>query len=404
MNAETAPLTDVFTPQARSDPFPFYRRMRESGGVHATGMGTYVVSRYADCMTILGDPAWGRGYSQGLDPFRPGVDPAELPGSFLLMDPPDHTRLRSLVSTAFTTRRVAALRPRVTAIVEGLLDAAVAAGEVDLVAALAYPLTITTICEMLGVPAPDRGLFGEWTSAISRGLDPDGLLSAAEVAARDAAVRAFADYFARLLAQRRREPREDMLSHLAAVEDRGDVLSSKELFDVCLLLLVGGHETTMNLISGAVLALWRHPDQLALLRDQPHLAPRAVEEFLRFDTPVPFPQRTALRDAVVAGRSFPRGSGVHILVGSANRDPAAFLDPDRLDITRFGGPVPAPRHLAFSHGSHFCLGSPLARLEAEVALAALVRRAPALAVLDDDPPYRPSVSMRGLAELPVRLR
>lgn len=401
------PLPDgwnVFAPGLRADPFPAYRRLRETGRLHPTPFGTYLVPHYDDCTAVLGDSTWGHGYFAGINPFRPGVDPERLPGSFLLMDPPDHTRLRGLVSKAFTMRAVTALRPRVTEIVDELLDQAIEAGKVDIVTALAHPLPLITICEVLGVPAADRILFGGWTRDISRGLDPDALLTDAERSARTVAVEHFAEYFGELIAWRRDHPGPDLLSQLVEVEDGGDTLTVKELLDICVLLLIGGHETTMNLISNAVLALERHPDQRALLCADPGLASRAVEEFLRYDTPVPFPTRVALSDTELAGQRLPRGTGVILLVGSANRDQNAFPDPDRLDLTRFGGQSSARRHLAFSHGPHFCLGAPLARLECEIAFERLVRRAPGFRVLAEAPRYWPSVSMRGPAELPVALR
>lgn len=394
-------MSDVFDPALRANPFDTYRKLREAGPLHETGFGIHLVPRYADCSAILADPAWGHGYTAGINPFRPGVDPSTLPGSFLLLDPPEHGRLRSLVGKAFTMRAVEAMRPRVTEIVDEHLDAALEAGEVDLVQALAFPVPLTTICELLGVPVADRALFGAWTHDISRGLDPDAVLSQAEKDARQVAVDNFAGYFTDLIARRRRRPGDDLLSGLVAVEERGDRLSVKEIIDIGVLLLIAGHETTMNLIASGVLALHRHPDQRALLRANPGLAAVAVEELLRYDTPVPFPTRVALSDVEFAGRHLPRGTGVVLLLGSANRDPEAFADPERLEVTRFAGSK-APRQLAFSHGPHFCLGAPLARLESAVTFRRLCARAE-FRVLTGQPPYRPSVSMRGPATLPVAL-
>ena len=394
-------MTNVFDPSLRANPFDLYRTLRETGRLHPTGFGITLVPRYADCAAILADPAWGHGYYAGINPFRPGVDPRGLPGSFLLMDPPDHGRLRGLVTRAFTARAVQELEPRVTALVDRLLDEALEAGEVDLVRALAHPVPLITICELLGVPARDRDLFGTWSSAISRGLDPDAVLSDAEKAARAEAVGHFATYFAELIAERRARPRADLLSSLVAVEDGADRLSVKEIADIGVLLLIAGHETTMNLIASGVFALHRHPDQRRLLCEDPSLVPAAVEEFLRFDTPVPFPTRVALTDVQFAGVELPRGSGVVLLLGSANRDPEAFDSPERLDVRRFVGDV--RRQLAFSHGPHFCLGAPMARLEARIVFSRLLARAPRFEVLTDAPDYRPSISLRGPASLPVRL-
>ncbi|MEU5695110.1 cytochrome P450 [Actinosynnema sp. NPDC020468] len=393
-------MTNVFDPSLRANPFDLYRTLRESGPLHPTGFGINLVPRYADCSAVLADPAWGHGYYAGINPFRPGVDPRSLPGSFLLMDPPDHGRMRSLVTKAFTLRAVEALRPRITALVDELLDAAIEAGEVDLVRALAYPVPLITICRLLGVPESDQELFGRWTGAISRGLDPDAVLSEEEKAARQVAVGNFAEYFAELIAWRRTDPQDDLLSRLVTVEDGGDRLSVKEIADIGVLLLIAGHETTMNLIASGVYALHRHPDQRAVLAADPALATVAVEEFLRFDTPVPFPTRVALTDVELGGVSLPRGSGVVLLLGSANRDPAAFDAPERLDVRRFASD--GPRQLAFSHGPHFCLGAPMARVESAIFFRRLFERAPDFEVLTDAPEYRSSISMRGLASLPVR--
>ena len=392
-------MTNVFDKSLRADPFGVYRKLRENGRLHASGFGIHLVPHYADCAAVLNDPDWGHGYTAGINPFRPGVDPADLPGSFLLLDPPEHGRLRALVAKAFTQRSIAALRPGITALVDRLVDDALEAGEVDLVEALAFPVPLTTICELLGVPVADRALFGDWTRDISRGLDPDAVLTDTEKSARGVAVEQFAAYFTDLIEHRRARPADDLLSRLVAAEERGDRLTVKEIIDIGVLLLIAGHETTMNLISSGVLALHRHPDQVEPMLTDPAVA---VEELLRFDTPVPFPTRVALRDVELAGQELPRGTGVILLLGSANRDPAAFPDPDRLDVRRFAGEA-ARRQLAFSHGPHFCLGAPMARLESALTFERLYTRAE-VTVLTDTPEYRPSVSMRGLATLPVSLR
>ncbi|WP_236793840.1 cytochrome P450 [Amycolatopsis sp. GM8] len=392
-------MIDVFDPALRSDPTGIYRTLRETGALHPTESGVQLVPRYADCARILADPDFGHGYTAGINPFRPGVDPASLPGSFLLLDPPEHGRLRSLVSKAFTMRAVEALRPRVVALVDELLDTALAAGEVDIVQALAYPVPLTMICELLGVPVADRALFGAWTHDISRGLDPDTVLAEEEKKARQVAVDNFADYFSGLIEYRRERPADDLLSGLVAVEESGDRLTVKEITDIGVLLLVAGHETTMNLISSGVLALHRNPQEIVPLRVDPVAA---VEEMLRYDTPVPFPTRVALTDVEVAGQRLPRGTGFVLLLASANRDPQVFADPDRLDVTRFSGAKP-PKQLAFSHGSHFCLGAPMARLESAIVFDRLCARTD-FTVLTDEPEYRASISMRGPAALPVALR
>jgi hypothetical protein len=402
---EEVPSTDldVFDPALQADPFPVYERLRSAGPLHRRYPNIYLVPRYAECDAVLGDPAWGHGYSAGISPFRPGVPMSDLPGSFLLMDPPDHTRLRRLVSKAFTARAVATLRSRITALVDELLDAAIGAGEVDLVSGLAIPVPLTTICELLGIPAADRPAFGRWAPHITRGLDPDAVLSLGEIEARNAAFAWFRDYFTALIDERAKRPGGDVVSELAGIAASGGPLSAAELADMCLLLLIGGFETTSYLITGGMLALSRHPDQWDLLREAPGLLPKAVEELVRYDSPVPFPTRVALTEAEVAGRRMPRGTGLILLVGSANRDPRAYREPDRLDLARFAGDGEVPPHLSFSHGPHFCLGGPLARLEAEITFGRLARRTARVTLLTDRPQYRPGISVRGLARLPARL-
>lgn len=392
-------ILDPFAPELRDDPVPAYRSLRARGRLHEFRPGIYLVPHYADCDAIFGDPAFGHGYFSGINPFRPGVDPRTLPGSFLLMDPPDHTRMRAMVAPSFTARAIAELRAQIARTAITLLDDAVTAGEIDFVADVAYLLPLTTICTMLGVPAADHASFGVWASAISRGLDPDALLSEDDKRARADAVQAFGAYFADLIEHRRTRPGTGLLTKLATETS----LQLEELVDMAVLLLIAGHETTMNLIATGVLALARNPDQRKILRTEPELTRLAIEEFLRFDTPVPFPTRVAMRDVEVADQTLPRGTGLILLVGSANRDPQAFPNPDSLDVTRFAANRKTPRHLSFSHGPHFCVGAPLARLQGEVLFTELMRRAPEFELIDHAPSYRESVSMRGPRSLPVRM-
>jgi hypothetical protein len=394
---------DVFDPALQADPFPVYRELRAAGPLLRRYPGIYLVPGYAECNAVLGDPAWGHGYQAGISPFRPGVPFSQLPGSFLLMDPPDHGRLRKLVSKAFTARAVAALRAQVTARVDELLDGLIGAGEVDLVSGFTIPVPLITICGLLGIPAADWPAIGRRAPHVTRGLDPDAVLSPAEIEARTQAVQWFRRYFGDLVRERTRRPAADIVSELAGIAAAGGPLSPAELADMCLLLLIGGFETTSYLITGGVLALSRHPDQWELLRRQSGLRPKAVEELIRYDSPVPFPTRVAMADAEVAGRRLPRGTGLILLVGSANRDPRAYRDPDRLDLTRFAAGDAVPPHLSFSHGPHFCLGGPLARLEAEIAFGRLAARTSAVTVLAERPEFRPGISVRGLAQLPVAL-
>lgn len=403
MRASTQAVTaaDLFTAVTRADPYAVLGALRAAAPFHPTPKGLQLVTRFADCATILGDPHFGHGYGEGINTLRPTVDPAEVFGSFLGMDPPDHTRLRKLVATAFTPRMIAGLRPRAQELADAAVERLLADGGLDLVTDLAFPLPLTLICEMLGVPAVDHQLFLGWSAAIARGQDPDELLSAAEIAARAAAMREFAAYFAAHIAQRRRAPQDDLVSRLAAVEQDGDVLSERELLDCCVLLLVAGHETTANLISNSMLALLRHPAQAALLRADPALVPAAVDELVRYDPPVQIGLRVTLADQEVSGHRFRRGDAALILFGSAHRDPAAFERPDELDVRRFVGRPAAGRHIAFGTGIHFCIGAHLARMEDEVVVGTLLRRVPGLRLATDQVGYRPNVSLRGPHALPV---
>lgn len=403
MTTTDVTVADLFAPSTRVDPYPVLRALRESAALHTTPRGLQLVTRYADCATILHDPHFGHGYGEGLNTLRPTVDPDEVFGSFLRMDPPDHTRLRRLVAKAFTPKTVAALRPRMQQLTDAVVDRLLADGGIDLVAELSFPLPLTIICEMLGVPVADHPQFLVWSAAIARGQDPDELLTDDEIAARATAMREFAAYFRAHIADRRAAPTEDLVSVLAAVEEGGDTLTERELLDTCVLLLVAGHETTANLLSNSVLALLRHPEQAALLRMCPELLPSAVDELVRYDPPVQVGLRVTLAEHEVAGHLFRRGEAALILFGSAHRDSAAFADPDRLDITRFAGRPAAGRHIAFGTGIHFCIGAHLARLEDEVVLGTLLRRTPSLRLAPGTLDYRPHVSLRGPRELPVRV-
>jgi pimeloyl-[acyl-carrier protein] synthase len=327
---------------------------------------------------------------------RLGRAPA-APLSMLDRDPPDHTRLRSLVSKAFTPRVVEALRPHIQKIVDSLLDRVAGANAMDLIEDFAYPLPVIVICEMLGVPFEDHERFKQWGLDIARGLDSILLPPDSDVARRsDAARSALTAYFRELIAERRASPRADLLSGLIAAEEVGDRLREDELLATCILLLVAGHETTVNLIGNGTLALLRHRDQLRRLREDPGLIASAVEELLRYDGPVQRTARVSGEDVAIAGRTIAKGELVMPFIGAADRDPAQFPDPDRLDIARTDN-----RHIAFGWGIHFCLGAPLARLEGQIALNTLVRRLPKLALATDKPEYRESLTLRGLSTLPV---
>jgi hypothetical protein len=387
----------------QTDPYPLYRRLRERDPVHRTRLiNGWVLTRYADVAAVLKDDRFladDRKHAfqvKNRQRFvRDGLlEPEEmLSPSMLRTDPPDHTRLRGLVSKAFTPRTIEALRPRIEAIVQELLDQAATNGRMDVISALAYPLPVVVIAEMLGVPTQDREQFKHWSDEAVASF---GLTSMAGFVRSRDAFRELQAYFARIAEERRREPREDLLSALLAAEQEGDKLTTDEVFSTCILLLVAGNETTTNLIGNGLLALLRHPDQLALLRDDPSLMGSAIEELLRYDSPVQATSRFVLEEAEVNGHPIRSGQQVIALLGAANRDPERFPDPDGLDITRQDN-----QHLSFSHGFHYCLGAPLARLEGQIALSALMERFPELRLATDAPEWGDNLILHGLKTLPV---
>ncbi|HEX6313143.1 MAG TPA: cytochrome P450 [Acidimicrobiia bacterium] len=400
-------ITVALTPEFKEDPYPFFHRLRELEPVQHTPLGTYMLSRYADVSAVVRDPALSSD-QRNSDLFQAYVE-ANPPGegtfpdptrqaTMLFLDPPDHTRLRGLVSKAFTPRVIGRLRPRIEQLVDELLGAVASRGDghMDVVADLAYPLPVVIICELLGVPHADHATFQEWSRDLVHSIDPDPLITPEQWTRIEAAGAAFVEYFVALIEERRRSPGDDLLSGLIAAEEAGDRLSEEELLATALLLLVAGHETTVNLIGNGTLALLRNRDQLERLRDDPALDHNAVEEMLRYDSPVTFTQRITLAEYRVGDVTIPPRQQVVTVLAAANRDPDAFPDPDRLDLGR----PEANRHVAFGGGHHYCLGAALARLEGEVAIPTLVRRFPALE-LAGDPTRRDTFTLRGLERLPV---
>jgi cytochrome P450 len=386
-------------PEFLADPYPTYHRLRAEDPVHHSPLGFWVLTRYEDVSAVLRDPRFIKEPLAALVAARFGVEvPRGVGLSMLDRDPPDHTRLRSLVGTAFTPRVVEGLRPRIQQIVDGLITHAQAVGSMDVIEEFAYPIPVNVICELLGIPVADHERFKGWSLDIARGLDSIYLPADSEVPRRSAASRhAISDYFRDLIARRRAAPRGDLLSALIAAEEAGDKLNEEELLATCILILIAGHETTVNLIGNGVLALLRNPDELRRLRATPGLITSAVEELLRYDGPVQRTARVASAEATIGGRTIARGEMVMPFIGAADRDPAQFPDPDRLDLTRGDN-----RHIAFGWGIHFCLGAPLARLEGQIAIDALVRRLPRLELVDDKAEYRQSLTLRGLKTLPVK--
>jgi cytochrome P450 len=392
-------LFNPFLPEFHADPYPAYRRLRELDPVHQTPLGLWVLTRYDDVLMVLRDARFGReGFAPLLEAaYGSAGDAGALPRSMLFQDPPDHTRLRSLVSKAFTPRVIEGMRPHIQEIVDRLLNAVEDKRGMDLIEDLAYPLPVTVICEMLGVPVGDHPAIRQWSAAVARSLDALGLAASDEVVERGrAGRRALGEYFRRLVPERRRHLENDLLSALIVAEEQGDKLSEGELISTCILLFIAGHETTVNLIGNGVLALLRHPDQLRLLREEPDLITSAIEELLRYDSPVQRTARVTSERVEVGGRMIEKGAMVVAAIGAANRDPAHFSDPDRLDIGRRDN-----RHLSFGFGIHFCLGAPLARVEGQVAIGTLLRRRPRLELATDTPEWRESSTLRGLKALPL---
>jgi cytochrome P450 len=381
------------------DPYPVYAALRARGPVHRVrmpeGAEAWLVVGHEAGRTVLADPSLSKDWSNA----SPGLRLPNLAAGrhMLNSDPPHHTRLRKLVAKEFTPARVRALEPRVQEITDGLLDAALGGpgGRADLVEVLSFPLPIAVICELIGVPSLDREAFRKWSNTALTSTDADERVAAAAAAS---------EYIARLIAGKQREPKGDLLSALIRVTDEdGDRLSADELLGTVWLLLVAGHETTVNLISNGVLALLTHPEQLAALRADPSLLANAVDETLRYDGPVETPTYRFTTEPVDIGGTVVPGGGELVLVAlaDADHDPARFPDAERFDIRR-----DARGHLAFGHGIHYCLGAPLARLEGRVAIGTLLRRCPDLA-LDADPAaitWRGGMLIRGPERLPVRLR
>jgi len=394
------PVARMMLPKTRVDPYPLYTQVRQRGLVRSP-LGVYAAADHATVASILRDrrfsssPAHQPRYRP---PTYPHTDPrAQLPAADLLtLDPPDHTRLRRLVAGAFTPRAVAALEPWIRDVTDRLLSVVDGAAGFDLINALAFPLPIAVICRLLGVPAEDQARFRAWGHELAATLEPQ--TAAAARAQTRAAELALTTYLQDLVRKRRADPDDTILSALIAAEEDGDRLTSGEVVSTALLLLVAGFETTVNLIGNGVVALLGDPDGYDRLRHDPDLAPPAVEEMLRYDSPVQMTSRIATEDVEVGGGVVPAGRAVLAFIGGANRDPAVFDHPDRFRMDR---PDPG-RHLSFSLGIHHCLGASLARLEGRIALEALVRKFPALEPAAA-PTRRPLLVLRGFENVPVRV-
>jgi len=385
-------------PAFREDPYPFYERFRGTAPLLRVADTIWFALGHAEVAAMLRHPRLSTDEQQHATTKAGKTPDPNRVRSLLFMDAPDHTRLRGLVARAFTPRRIEDLRVATEGITNELIEAMAARrGTVDLIEALAYPLPVRVICTLLGVPARDEAIFTNWSRGIARSVDPS-ILRSAEVEAAIAEARAgLQTYLGGLLAERRRKPGDDLLSALAAVDVDGDSITAREIVSLAQLLLVAGHETTVNLIGNGALALLRAPDQLALLRRQPELVGPAVDEFLRFDGPVQISQRVAMEELELFGHKVRKGDELLLILGAANRDPAAFAEPHRLDVTR-----DARKHVAFGGGIHHCLGAALARMEAAIAFKALLDAFPTME-LAAPPTRRPTFTLRGLETLPVAL-
>src|SRR5262245_34008685 len=396
---------NVASPAFKANPHPFYARLRAESPVYRMTLPetAWLVTRYDDVVTVLKDERFVKDTANALTPQQAANQPwfrqvfKSLKRTLLNVDPPDHTRLRGLVSQAFTPRLIELWRDRVRRLTDELLDGVQERGEMDLIRDYALPLPTTIIAEMLGVPVADRGRFHRWSSAIVSASSSTWMLLSAVLNAR-----ALIGYIRQIIKRRRADPQDDLVSALARAREAGEALSEEELLAMIFLLLVAGHETTVNLIGNGTLALLEHPDQMEILRSDPGLIKPAVEEFLRYGSPVELAtERYAREDVTLAGVTIPRGGMVFAVIGSANRDERQFPHPDALDIRREPN-----RHLSFGLGTHFCLGAPLARLEGQIAIGTLLRRFPQLrlAVAPGELRWRGGLLLRGLQSLPVAFR
>jgi unspecific monooxygenase len=394
-------FVDAMTPAFREDPYPLYDAYRTPGRLLRVDETIWFSLAHSDVTALLHDPRLSSDETRATtESDRPA--PGAVKGrSLLFMDPPDHTRLRGLVVRAFTPRRIEGLRTVAETITIELLDDVVSVARdgavVDAIGSLAYPLPVRVICVMLGVPASEQSTFTSWSRALARSIDPSVLRTAEDDAAIAEAEVGLDGFLGDLLAFRRATPGDDLLSALLAVEADGDRISHGEVVDLAMLLLIAGHETTVNLIGNAILALIGSLDQLSLLQHSPDLIAGAVEELLRFDSPVQLTQRVVTEDADVLGCRVRSGDEIMLVLGAANRDPFAFPQPDHLDIRR-----DARRHVAFGGGIHHCLGAALARLEGQVALAGFLARFDHVE-LAGEPVRRPTFTLRGLERLPLAL-
>ena len=399
------PQVDLFDPTFKANPYPTYAELRSEAPVYRAelpdGRGVWLVTRYDDVVAVLKDERFAKDWRSAMTPEQLAQIPPipevmkPLSENMLDKDPPDHERLRRLVSKAFTPRLIERMRPRVQEIADTLLDAVEDKGGMDLIDDYAFPLPITVIAELLGVPVEDRNRFREWSDVAVSGDTTQEYVEKILLPH----MQAFIEYLRALFEEKRENPKDDLISALVLAEEAGDKLSEDELLAMVFLLLVAGHETTVNLIGNGTLALLQNPDQLQKLKDDPSLIKPAIEELLRYDGPVETStERFAREDVAIGDMVIPKGQMVMVVIAAADHDPERFPEPDALDIARADN-----KHLAFGKGIHHCLGAPLARMEGQIALGTLLRRMPDLRLKGspESLTWRPGMVLRGLKGLPV---
>jgi cytochrome P450 len=402
--AEPQLLLQLLDPANRANPYPVYEQFRDRGPIQLPDGDITVFSSFRDCDEALRHPLSSVDRSKSTLAKRMFADGArprpQGPPMFLFLDPPDHTRLRKLVSKAFVPKVVNELAPLIADLVDGMLDRVAERGRFDVVGDLAHPLPVTVICRLLGVPLQDEAEFSRASGLLAQALDPFFAVTGEPTAGMDermAAGQWLREYLHGLVDQHRSRPSDDLMSRMIAVEESGDQLTEDEIVSTCNLLLLAGHETTVNLIANAILAMLRDPAQWASLGADAERVSAVIEETLRYDPPVQLVARIALDDMTIGDTEVAKGDTTLLLLAAAQRDPSEFDRPEVFDPDR-----KAFRHLAFGKGLHYCLGAPLARLEAAVALSAVTARFPN-ARLDSEPAYKPNVTLRGLSTLDVAI-